>query len=253
MLEVCVDSAESAVAACEGGADRIELCCALALGGLTPGIFLYRKIRELTNIRIHVMIRSREGDFCYSDLEFEMMEKEIRAFREEGADGFVFGVLRPDGRIDRERMEKLMDAAAGRHVTLHRAFDVCCDVEEALDAAWMLGIKSILSSGQAPSAAEGIPCLKEIAGKSRIPVMAGGGIHAGCIPLIIKETGISNFHMSGKKWTDGAMRYRRKISMGTASGDEYGFWRTDAGEIKAAKAVLEQATFKYGVRNENEK
>ena len=95
MLEVCVDSAESAVAACEGGADRIELCCALALGGLTPGIFLYRKIRELTNIRIHVMIRPREGDFCYSDLEFEMMEKEIRAFREEGADGFVFGVLRP--------------------------------------------------------------------------------------------------------------------------------------------------------------
>lgn len=238
MLEVCVDSVESAVAAAKGGADRIELCSALSLGGLTPGIELYRKIREMTDIRIHVMIRPREGDFCYSEIEFEIMHQEIRAFRELGAEGFVFGILNADGRLDRERMKRLLDAVQGRPVTLHRAFDVCSDMEDALDAAEELGIKTILSSGQAQTAVQGIQVLKELAAKSVVPIMAGGGICAENIPRIMRETGITDFHMSGKKWVDGAMRFRRQIHMGSAEADAYGFWRTDEEKIKAGKAAL---------------
>lgn len=148
LLEVCVDSVESALAAVKGGADRLELCGDLPVGGTTPSLALFREIRRHTNIRTHILIRPRCGDFCYSAYEFAVMEEEIRAFAKAGAEGVVIGVLRPDGYLDMERMAQLMKAAGTMSVTLHRAFDVCAEPFHTLEQAVELGIDTILTSGQ---------------------------------------------------------------------------------------------------------
>ena len=125
ILEACVDSVESAMAAVEGGADRLELCGNLIIGGTTPGPWLFDEIRKRSDIRIHALIRPRFGDFCYTDAEFSMIKHAVEDFRKMGAEGVVFGVLKPDGTLNMEQMKELMEAAGDMSVTLHRAFDVC--------------------------------------------------------------------------------------------------------------------------------
>lgn len=134
-LEVCVDSVESALAAKRGGADRLELCNNLIIGGTTPSSVLFEKIRNIIDIRTHVLIRPRYGDFCYTDYEFRVIAREIRKFRELGAEGVVIGILKPDGTLDMKRMKQLMEEAGDMSVTLHRAFDVCADPFEAMEQA----------------------------------------------------------------------------------------------------------------------
>ena len=124
ILEACVDSVESAMAAVEGGADRLELCGNLIIGGTTPGPWLFDEIRKRSDIRIHALIRPRFGDFCYTDAEFSMIKHAVEDFRKMGAEGVVFGVLKPDGTLNMEQMKELMEAAGDMSVTLHRAFDV---------------------------------------------------------------------------------------------------------------------------------
>ncbi len=148
ILECCVDSAESALAAKKGGADRLELCSALVIGGLSPSIALFQKIRELMDIRIHVLLRPRFGDFCYTENEHDIIRNEIRMFREAGAQGVVIGSLKPDGSLDMHQMRELITEAKGMSVTLHRAFDMCRDPFETLEQAKELGINTILTSGQ---------------------------------------------------------------------------------------------------------
>lgn len=242
-LEVCVDSVESALAAIEGGADRLELCANLLIGGTTPSQWLYQEIRKYTDIPVHVLVRPRYGDFCYSEHEFQIIKNEVKMFNELGAEGAVIGILRPDGSLNIEQMEVLMDEARGMRVTLHRAFDVCADPREALEQAVSLGCKSILTSGQRGSCVQGTKLLKELVGQSngRIEILIGSGVNASVISEIYCTTGAAAYHMSGKKTLDSQMIYRKEgVSMGIPAFGEYGIWRTDPEEIRMAKAVLEQ-------------
>lgn len=158
ILEVCVDSVESALVAERGGADRLELCQNLVIGGTTPSPKLFETIRRYSKIPIHVLLRPRFGDFCYTQYEFEMLREEVTMYRKLGAEGVVIGMLLPEGTLDIRRMEKLMEAAEGMPVTLHRAFDVCKDPKAALKQATELGIQTILTSGQQNSALKVRPC-----------------------------------------------------------------------------------------------
>ena len=180
ILEACVDSVESAMAAVQGGADRLELCGNLIIGGTTPGPWLFDEIRKRSDIRIHALIRPRFGDFCYTDAEFSMIKNAVKDFREMGAEGVVFGVLKPDGTLNMEQMKELMEAAGDMSVTLHRAFDVCVDPIEAMEQAISLGIDTILTSGQRNVCLQGADLLKELVEKSkgRITIQAGSGVGA---------------------------------------------------------------------------
>ncbi len=155
ILEACVDSAESAAAAVRGGADRLELCANLIIGGTTPEQALYEKVRELTETRIHVLIRPRYGDFLYTEHEFEIIARSVELYRDLGADGVVVGCLLADGALDREGMARLRELAGPMHMTLHRAFDMCRDPYEALEQSKALGIQTILTSGQRENCMEG--------------------------------------------------------------------------------------------------
>lgn len=144
MLEVCVDSVESAIAAFKGGTDRIELCSDLPVGGVTPSETLFRMIRKYTDLKIRVLLRPRFGDFCYSIYELEIMREDIQRFSELGADGIVTGVLTPQGSLDKEQMEIFIKDAGKMDVALHRAFDVCRNPLETMEDAISLGIKQFL-------------------------------------------------------------------------------------------------------------
>ena len=127
ILECCVDSVESAMEAEKGGANRIELCSALVIGGLSPSKALFEKVKENVSIKIHVLLRPRFGDFCYTQFEHEIIKQEIRMFKELGADGVVIGTLNPDGSLNMEQMQELVEEANGMSITLHRAFDMSAD------------------------------------------------------------------------------------------------------------------------------
>lgn len=243
ILECCVDSVESAIAAKNGGADRLELCQGLVIGGITPGTSLFREIRKYVDIRIHALMRPRFGDFCYTDYEVDVLCGDIRTFRELGADAVVIGALNPEGAMDAEAMKRMIDAAGDMDVTLHRAFDVCRDPFEALETAKELGINTILTSGQRKNAKEGMEILKQLKEKAdgKIDIMAGAGIDAGVIRYLAPQTGITTFHMSGKKTLDSSMVYRKEgINMGLPSMSEFEIWRTDEKKIREAREALDE-------------
>ena len=200
ILECCVDSVESAIAAKNGGADRLELCQGLVIGGVTPGTALFQEIKNQMDIRIHALMRPRFGDFCYTRHEIDILCGDIRTFRKLGADAVVIGALKPDGTLDVEAMKRMIDAAGDMSITLHRAFDVCRDPFEALETAKELGVNTILTSGQRKSAKEGVEILKQLALKAdgKVDIMAGAGIDADAIRYLAPKTGITTFHMSGK-------------------------------------------------------
>ena len=244
-LEVCVDSIGSAVSAERGGADRLELCSDLIVGGTTPCAVLYREIRRRVAIPIRVLIRPRFGDFCYSEEEFGLILGEIRLFRDLGADAVVIGCLRPDGTFDREQMKQAVDAAGPMEITCHRAFDVCRDPFEALDLLTDLGIGTVLTSGQKRSVSEGADLLAELVRRSagKISVMPGGGVNAKVLRKLVPEVGAGVYHMSGKKIVESRMQYRsQEVSMGLPSLSEYEIWETDENAVRAARTVLDEFT-----------
>lgn len=241
-LECCVDSVESAIAAKKGGADRIELCSALVIGGLSPSQALYRKIREQVDIQIRVLLRPRFGDFCYTDFEHEIIKEEIRSFRKLGADGIVIGTMKPDGTLNLEQMKELMEEAQGMPVTLHRAFDMCKDPFATLEEAKKLGISTILTSGQKNTCVDGMELLKELVEKAQgeTEILIGGGVDASVIPMLAEKTKAKAYHMSGKISMESEMRYRKQdVSMGVASVSEYEIWRTSEKRVREAREVLD--------------
>lgn len=243
ILEACVDSVESALAAAQGGATRLELCSNLIIGGTTPSPWLFKEIRKHTDIRIHALIRPRFGDFCYTDPEFAIIKQAVADFRELGAEGVVFGILKPDGTLNMEQMKELMDAAGDMSVTLHRAFDVCADPYRALDQAIELGIDTILTSGQKNVCIEGAELLRELVEKSgdRITIQVGSGVSAEVIRQMYPLTHARAYHMSGKVTLDSAMEYRREgVNMGLPTLSEFEVWRTDPEKIREAIKVLEE-------------
>ena len=242
ILEVCADSVQSAVAAQEGGADRIELCSGLVIGGLSPSPALFKQIRKYTDLKIRTLLRPRFGDFCYDDYEFQTLKEEVEMFRELGADGVVIGMLNPDGTLDMERMEVLVNAAGDIGITLHRAFDVCRDPYEALEQCVSLGIDTILTSGQKSSAWEGRGLLAELAEQAagRVEILAGAGVNPGVIEKLAGCMAVRAFHMSGKKVMDSRMEFRREgVPMGIPGFSEFEIWQTDREQVRRAVQVLQ--------------
>ena len=238
ILEVCVDSIESAKAAIEGGADRLELCANLVIGGTTPSLVLFQRIKEICSIPIHVLIRPRYGDFCYTQNEISIMTDEIKMFKDTGADGVVIGALNPDGSLDMENMLKLCNIAKPMSITLHRAFDVCSNPYETLNKAKDLGVNTILTSGQKDKCIDGIDLINKLT-DSQVDIMIGGGVNADVISKFISATKVTSFHLSGKMKVDSQMLYRNPdVNMGIASMDEYELWYTCSEFVKEAKLIL---------------
>ena len=241
-LEVCVDSVESAIAAEKGGANRLELCANLVIGGTTPTPALFHAVRKAVNIPLHVMSRPRFGDFCYSEYEVSVMEEELQLFSLLGADGAVFGALTPDGALDLPAMRRLKNAAGEMRCTLHRCFDVCADMEQALEDAVSLGMHTILTSGGHADCIRGASVLKQLAlqADGRIEIMAGAGLRAENIRALYEETGVRSFHMSGKKTELSPMRYRKEnVHMGLPGISEYERGICDEEQIRRARATLD--------------
>lgn len=225
-FEVCANSVESCLAAQAGGADRVELCAGIPEGGTTPSYGEISMARELLKTtRLHVIIRPRGGDFLYSPIEVKTMLKDIEMARQLGADGVVFGCLTAEGEIDIPVMQELMKASQGLSVTFHRAFDVCRHPQKALEQIIELGCHRILTSGQQPTAEQGIPLLKELQEQAagRIILLAGCGVNEKNISRIASETGIREFHFSARKTVKSDMIYKNEsVSMGgTVHIDEY--------------------------------
>lgn len=241
ILECCVDSVESAIEAQKGGADRLELCGNLIIGGTTPDINLFLAVREKVAIKMHVLVRPRFGDFCYTGEEFSIMKKDIELFRKNGADGIVIGVLNEDGSLNTGRMKELISAAGDMNVTLHRAFDVCSDPFKALQDAKSLGINTILTSGQKNSCFDGKELLRQLVEKAGgdIDIMVGGGVRDTVIEELAVITKAKSFHMSGSVKLDSPMVYRKEgVSMGLPVLSEYTIMRTDKNEIAKVKNFL---------------
>ena len=243
LLEVCVDSVESAVAAVNGGADRLEVCSNLVIGGTTPGVSQFMQIRELCQVPLHVLVRPRFGDFLYTDHEFCMIEEDSKRFLELGADGIVTGCLLPDGNLDTGRMEKLRKVAGNRHLTLHRAFDLCADPFISLKEAIALGVDTILTSGQQDCCMKGLNLLGELieSAEGRINILVGSGVNETNIACLAETAHATQFHMSGKQVLDSGMVFRKPgVSMGIPGFGEYEIFRTDEEQIRRAKKIVEK-------------
>lgn len=242
-FEVCANSVESCLAAQAGGAGRVELCAGIPEGGTTPSYGDIIVAREtLTATRLHVIIRPRGGDFLYSPIEQRIMLKDIDNARRLGADGVVFGCLTAKGDIDIPLMKQLMEAAQGMSVTFHRAFDVCRNPQKALEDIISLGCDRILTSGQQPTAKQGIPLLKGLQKQAagRIILLAGCGVNETNIAHIAAETGIREFHFSARETLKSDMAYHNEaVSMGgTVHIDEYSRPVTTAERVRRTIASL---------------
>jgi copper homeostasis protein len=196
LLEISVETLEAALAAERGGADRIELCGDLSLGGVTPGAGLLRAVRAQVRIPIFSMVRPRAGDFVNSAAEFAEMKRSIIGAKASGMDGVVLGVLTKDHRVDVRRTQELVEFAKPLPVTYHRAFDESADLHQALESVIQSGARRILTSGGAKSALEGAAVLAELieAAGERIVIIPGAGISASNIEQVAQQTGAREFH-----------------------------------------------------------
>jgi copper homeostasis protein len=236
LIEIAVFNLESAIAAFNAGAHRIELCSAPAEGGLTPSAATMRLARKYVKIPIHVMIRPREGDFCYSEKEFETMLLDIAATKSVGMEGVVAGILNPDGSVDEKRTAILVDAAAPMNVTFHRAFDMTNNMDEALEAIIYAGCARILTSGGQQTAPQGIEKLAKLLRKAgnRISIMPGSGVNLDNIADMTERTGAKEIHLSARSFIPGKMEFRQLLVTmgGTATIPDYELQVPDEKTIK---------------------
>ncbi len=241
ILEICCGCVDDVFQAKAAGADRVELNSALFLGGLTPSIGAVEAARQ-AGIPIMAMVRPREGGFCYTDLEFEGMLRDVRALVKAGVEGVVFGVLNPDGTVDIPRCRLLMEAAQGVETVFHRAIDVVPDWRAALDALIELGFTRVLTSGQAPSVLFGAPTLKEMIAHAdgRIQILPGGGVRPANIAQVVELIGCNQVHASaGSRRTDTSCLGNPEIHFGGAlypPEDQYSI--TDTGKVRGLLAGL---------------
>ena len=242
LLEICVDSFESARRASEAGADRLELCGDLLVGGVSPSPFLIEQVVSRIKTPVNVLLRPRFGDFCFTDEEKEVLLKEIAFCAKAKVNGVVIGALTPEGDLDVPFLSRCMAAAGDLEVTLHRCFDVCRDPFEALDTACDLGIQTILTSGQMATAPAGIENLKALRrhAADRIHLLAGSGVTPENIPTLHRETGICHFHLSGKASEPGPMAFRREgVPMGLPMASEFDRQYASPAVIRAARRAVD--------------
>jgi copper homeostasis protein len=219
LLEICCGSIDDAIQAEAGGADRVELCSALFLGGLTPSIGTIREAKRRLKIPVMVMVRPRGGGFCYTEAEMATMERDVEAAVDSGADGVVFGVLESGGKIDVRRTKRLRQLMGKRQAVFHRAFDVTPDPFKALEQLVDLGITRILTSGQKDSVPEGVELIAELAERAgkRIEILPGGGIRAFNVREVVERTGCRQVHMTA--WgavRDSSTQARPEVTFGGA-------------------------------------
>jgi copper homeostasis protein len=195
-VEVCVTSVASARIAEAAGADRLELCAELAVGGITPSPGLLEAVRDAVKIPAHILVRPRSGDFVYSEEGISQMLRDIEYSIKLGYEGIATGCLLDDGNLNSDGMGLLAEAARGCHLTFHRAFDRIPDWETALSQLEALGVNTVLSSGQAPTALQGLSLLEHLAGNSGCGIMPGGGIRPGNLEAFVGK-GFEAVHLSG--------------------------------------------------------
>lgn len=230
-FEICAVNIQSCLAAERAGAHRIELCSALDVGGLTPSQGLIRAAVHQLTIPVNVLIRPREGHFCYSDNELDIMLDDIRFCHEAGVNGVVVGALTAGHQLDLPKMQAMHAMAGDMEIVCHRAFDFTADPAAALEQLIAMGYRRVLSSGQSPSAYEGRFLLKKMVEQAadRISVMPGAGITAENIGEIAKVTGAKEFHFTGKKKVNGKA---------DIPGLESSYWESDVNMIREIVAQL---------------
>jgi copper homeostasis protein len=241
-LEICVDSVESAINAQAAGADRVELCDNLIEGGTTPGYGSIVSARTNLDIGLHVIIRPRGGDFLYSDLEFDIMRRDIETCGECGVDGIVAGILMAGGNIDVERTAKLFEFAYPMSTTFHRAFDMCSDPAQGLEDVIATGASRLLTSGMKNNTQDGIELIRQlvIQADDRIIIMPGGGIDETNVALIATATKVREIHLTGRTTIESEMIFRRQgINMGGVPGiPEFSRKIADTDRIKSIISKL---------------
>ena len=242
LVEAAVESAEAAITAARCGAERIELCANLSEGGTTPSAGTIELAVARAGVPVFVMIRPRGGDFLYSAVELDVMERDIAAARSAGAHGIVTGALRSDGTVDVERLRALVETARPLEVTFHRAIDLARDLGEALEALVGCGVSRVLTSGGKPRAADAIPELAALVRQAgdRIVVMPGGGINPANALRLVDETGAREIHVGGTLSAAGGMQFRRtEISFARPPlQDEYARSVIDEGRLRGVVGAV---------------
>lgn len=248
LLEVCANSVESALAAQDGGAYRVELCENLYEGGTTPSYGDILIARKLLRIKLYVLIRPRGGDFLYTDVEYDIITTDAKHCAEAGCDGIVIGMLRDDGTVDKERCAPLVSMAKrmGLGVTFHRAFDMCADLDQALEDVISLGCERLLTSGGKSTAMEGSRTIAGLQKKAagRIIIMPGAGINEHNVEDLVRFTGVREIHASARSRKRSKMLYQNDhIVMGENYGNEYAMEQTDAERVRQ---ILYNANYERG-------
>jgi len=237
-LEVCANSLTSALAAQEGGAIRVELCDNLNEGGTTPSYGQIKIARKLLKIKLYVLIRPREGDFFYSDIEFEIIKADVQYCVDAGCDGVVIGILNAGGSIDKPRCAELVQMAkkGGLGVTFHRAFDICADMDQALEDIIELGCERILTSGGESTAPEGAIVIAHLIEKAagRIIIMPGSGVSESTVADLVHITKATEIHSSARSAVKSKMQYHNDhISLSNNNADELSITVTDVQKVKS--------------------
>lgn len=240
-VEVCVDQTESAIAATENGASRLELCAAISEGGITPPMSLLQQVIASTPLPVHMMVRPRGGDFLYSSKEYDRMKHDIVHAAGAGATGVVFGILRDDGSVDMERCRRLVQLSRSMHITFHRAFDMTSDPYTALEEIISLGVDTILTSGHRRTVTDGMEVIRELVKRAdnRIDIMAGGGVNKMSAYLLYKA-GIRSFHFTARKSVADIMKYRNPSLPSLTGGVECDQYEFDSEKMQAIIKTLTQ-------------
>ena len=244
VLEICVDSVESAVAAERGGAQRIELCSDLLEGGITPSPGLLERVRKWLGIDIFVMIRPRGGDFFYTDEEFAIMKADIAHARDLGANGVVLGVLDQDGNVDVERTRKMVEQAQPLPVTFHRAVDVSANLADSLERIIASGARRVLTSGGKRRAADSTRDISQAIQKTRgrLIVMVGGGLNPENIAAVSRETGAAEYHASLNTGLPSPVRFKNQsLFLGADLEREYMRYVVREEDVRALLEALDRA------------
>jgi copper homeostasis protein len=246
IIEIVVYNIESALKAQEGGADRIELCDNPAEGGTTPSFGTIEIVRGNVSLDVFVMIRPRGGDFCYTSWEFHSMKRDIWQCQKISVDGVVFGILTPDGRIDKKRCKELIDKARPLKVTCHRAFDMTRDPFEALEDCIEVGFDRILTAGQQAQASKGAELIAELIKRAngRIAIMPGSGVNEDTVENIVAVTKTKEIHFSATSSRKSLMEYKNSdiAGMGSDEGSEFMVRTVDPDRVRRMRVLAEGTT-----------